>query len=78
MSSGEAEVREVLKALSRKIGESQAMLSGQDIGKSLIGILRLSSGAPGIRGVLQDLSRKIGDSQEMLNAQDIGHALLHM
>jgi hypothetical protein len=44
MSSAEGEVRGVLRALTRKIGESREMLDAQNIGNALYGLQGMSSG----------------------------------
>jgi hypothetical protein len=78
MNSNEAEVKELLQALERKISASRRKetLNAQEIGNALYGLQNMNSDCPEVRKLLLSITKKMGDFSVILNAQAVGSALI--
>ena len=75
MNSIHSEVRSLVAALAKEIGESSPTLSIQSIGAALYGLQKMSSDSLEVRALLAALSEKIEASNVTLDAQAVGNAL---
>ena len=75
MSSEHRSVLNVLSALTTKISESNALLTGQNIGMALAGLKGMSSNVKEVQDILSALAVKIRCSKALLSGQEIGNCL---
>ena len=68
-------ITDLLKALTTKIHNSNAILNGQAIGNALYGLKNMNSDSETVKALLRELTTKIHNSNAILNEQAIGIAL---